>query len=143
MQGRVKTISLKREGTRWYAVLACDEVPAEELPPAGAIGGVDMGVAHFLTTSDGEHVANPSFLQAMADELAGAQRHLAMFPKRTKRRTKRRRAAARKVAKLYGKIRRQCADFHRKTARAYRRPRRDCARAAQYRGHDQRARTQG
>jgi putative transposase len=116
VQGRVKTISLKREGTRWYVVLSCDEVPAEPLPPTGAIVGIDMGVAHFLTTSDGEHVANPRFLAAMADELADAQRHLATFPKRTRERTKRHRATARKVAKLHTKIRRQRADFHHKTA---------------------------
>ncbi|MGW5333454.1 RNA-guided endonuclease InsQ/TnpB family protein [Streptomyces bauhiniae] len=117
VRGRVKTISVKREGNRWYVVLACDEVPAEELAPTGAVVGIDMGVTHFLTTSDGEHVANPRFFQAMADELAEAQRHLATFPKRTRRRTKRHRAAARKVAKLYAKIRRQRADFHHKTAR--------------------------
>ncbi|TQE28940.1 transposase [Streptomyces ipomoeae] len=118
VQGRVKTVSVKREGARWYVVLACDNVPAEELPPTGAIAGIDMGIAHFLTTSDGEHVANPRFLQAGADELAEAQRHLATFPKRTRQRTKRHRAAARKVAKLHAKIRRQRADFHHKTARA-------------------------
>ena len=118
VRGRVKTISVKREGNRWYVVLACDEVPAEELPPTGAIVGIDMGVAHFLTTSDGEHVANPRFLKAMADELAEAQRHLATFPKRTKRRTKAHRAAARKVAKVHAKIRRERSDFHHKTARA-------------------------
>jgi putative transposase len=118
VEGRVKTISVKREGARWYVVLACDEVPAEPLPPTGAIVGIDMGVVHFLTTSDGEHVANPRFLQAMADELTEAQRHLARFPKRTRQRTKHHRAAARKVAKLHAKIRRQRTDFHHKTALA-------------------------
>ncbi|MET7812644.1 transposase [Streptomyces sp. NPDC005395] len=117
VQGRVKTISVKREGNRWYAVLACDNVPAEELPSTGSNIGIDVGIAHFLTTSDGEPVANPRFLQAMADELAEAQRHLATFPKRTRQRTKRHRAAVRKVAKLHRRIRRQRADFHHKTAR--------------------------
>ncbi|MGX2993072.1 RNA-guided endonuclease InsQ/TnpB family protein [Streptomyces sp. JNUCC 64] len=114
VQGRVKTISVKREGDRWYTILVCDNVPAEPLPPAGAIVGIDMGIAHFLTTSDGEHVANPRFLQAAANELAEAQRHLATFP----RRTRAHRAAARKVARLHARIRRQRADFHHKTARA-------------------------
>ncbi|WP_427168373.1 RNA-guided endonuclease InsQ/TnpB family protein [Streptomyces sp. C1-1] len=117
VRGQVKTLSVKREGTRWYIVLACDNVPVEELPPAGAIVGIDMGVAHFLTTSDGEHVANPHLFTAMAEELAEAQRNLAMFPKRTRQRTKHHRAAARRVAKLHAKIRRQRADFHHKTAR--------------------------
>ncbi|MEV0777296.1 transposase [Streptomyces sp. NPDC050428] len=117
VRGRVKTISVKREGSRWYVVLSCEKVPAEPLPSTGAIVGIDMGVAHFLTTSDGEHVTNPRFLRAMADELAEAQRHLATFPERTRQRTKRHRAAVRKVANLYGRIRRQRADFHHKTAR--------------------------
>ena len=103
VRGRVKTVSVKREAHRWYVVLSCDNVPAEPLPPTGAIVGIDMGVAHFLTTSHGEHIANPRFLTAMADELAQAQRYLATFPKRTRQRTKHHRAAARKVAKLHAK----------------------------------------
>ncbi len=31
VRGRVKTISVKREGSRWYIVLSCDDVPAEKL----------------------------------------------------------------------------------------------------------------
>ncbi|GAA3369848.1 RNA-guided endonuclease TnpB family protein [Streptomyces sannanensis] len=114
VKGRVKTISIKREGRRWYVILACDEVPAEPLAATGAIVGIDMGVTHFLTTSDGTHVENPRFLEASADALAEAQRHLATFPKRTKRRTKKHRAAARAVAKLHAKIRRQRLDHHHK-----------------------------
>ncbi|MDG4535945.1 transposase [Streptomyces sp. AV19] len=118
VRGRVKTISVKREGRRWYVVLACDEVPAEPLPATGAIVGIDMGVTHFLTTSDGVHVGNPRFLQRSAEELAEAQRRLATFPKRTKRRTKEHRAAARRVAKIHAKIRRQRLDRHHKVALA-------------------------
>lgn len=118
VQGRVKTISVKREGSRWYVVLSCGDVPAEPLLPTGAVVGIDMGTTHFLTTSDGEHVANPRFLDAAAAELADAQRHLATFPRRTQQRTKKHRAAARKVAKLHAKIRRQRLDFHHKTALA-------------------------
>ncbi|MER6350648.1 transposase [Streptomyces sp. NPDC001634] len=118
VKGRVKTISVTREGSRWYVFLACDEVPAAPLPATGAIVGVDMGVAHFLTTSDGEHIANPRFLEAAAEELAEAQRHLATFPKRTKRRTKAHRAAARKVAKIHARIQRQRLDYAHKTALA-------------------------
>lgn len=118
VRGRVKTVSVKREGKRWYVVLSCDNVPTEELPQTGAVVGIDVGVTHFLTTSDGEHVANPRFLQAAAEGLAEAQQHLATFPKRTKRRSKAHRAAARKVAKIYAKVRRQRLDHAHKTALA-------------------------
>ncbi|GGJ29605.1 putative transposase [Streptomyces brasiliensis] len=118
VQGRVKTIAVKREGRRWYVILACDEVPAEELPPTDAVIGIDMGTTHFLTASEGEHEPNPRFLGTVAQELAEAQRHLATFPQRTRRRTKAHRAAARKVANVYAKARRKRLDFHHKTARA-------------------------
>ncbi|MFJ9115506.1 RNA-guided endonuclease InsQ/TnpB family protein [Streptomyces sp. NPDC102394] len=118
VQGRVKTISVKREGNRWFVILACDNVPGEDLPPTGAVIGIDMGITHFLTTSAGEHTPNPRFLDTVADELAEAQRHLATFPKRTRQRTKKHRAAARRVAKLHAKVRRQRLYFHHKTARA-------------------------
>ncbi|KND39264.1 RNA-guided endonuclease InsQ/TnpB family protein [Streptomyces acidiscabies] len=117
VKGRVKTISVKREGRRWYIVLACDEVPPEPLPDTGSIIGIDMGTVHFLTDSGGTHVANPKFLDKMADELTAAQQHLSTFPRRT-RRTKKHRAAARKVARIHAKIRRQRLDHHHKTALA-------------------------
>lgn len=116
VRGRVKTISVKREGCRWYVVLSCDEVPAEPLPATGAIVGIDMGVVHFFTDSNGEHMENPHFLAAMAEELATAQQYLSTFPKHTRRRTKKHRAAARKVAKLHARIRRQRLDHHHKAA---------------------------
>jgi len=49
VQGRVKTISVKREGRRWYVVLSCDDVPASPLPAAGREVGLDIGVARFAT----------------------------------------------------------------------------------------------
>ncbi|HEU5416696.1 MAG TPA: transposase [Streptosporangiaceae bacterium] len=52
--GRVKTICLKREGRRWYVVLSCDDVPIRPLPATGREIGLDVGVARFATTSDGQ-----------------------------------------------------------------------------------------
>ncbi|MEV5709358.1 transposase [Actinoallomurus sp. NPDC052274] len=107
VKGRVKTIGVKREGKRWYVILACGEVPANPLAATGSIVGIDMGTVHFFTDSNGVHVENPRFLGTMAAELAAAQQHLATFLKRTRHRTKKHRAAARKVAKLYAEIRRR------------------------------------
>ena len=71
-------------------VLSCDDVPAEPLEPTGAAVGIDLGVASFLTTSDGRHVPNPRHLAATAGRLAAAQRDLA----RKKRGSSRRKKAA-------------------------------------------------
>lgn len=114
VQGTVKTVTVKREGRRWYVVLSCDEVPAEPLPSAGAAIGVDMGVASFLTTSDGAHVPNPRPLAAAAERLVTAQRSLA----RKKRGSNRRRKSVRKVTALHAKVRRTRLDHAHKTALA-------------------------
>ncbi|SDK86542.1 putative transposase [Nonomuraea maritima] len=112
VKGRVKTISVKREGSRWYVVLSCDDVPAEPLPATGAVAGVDLGVASLVTTSDGERLANPRHLAATADRLAAAQRDLAC----RKRGSKRRRKAVARVAALHAKVRRQRLDGAHKAA---------------------------
>lgn len=110
--GTVKTISVKREGARWFVVLSCDDVPAVPLPEAGAVVGIDLGVASLVTTSDGAHLANPRHLRAAAERLAAAQRDLA----RCKRGSNRRRKTVRRVAALHAKVRRQRLDTAHKTA---------------------------
>ncbi|WP_433376869.1 RNA-guided endonuclease InsQ/TnpB family protein [Streptosporangium sp. CA-115845] len=112
VHGTVKTISAKREGTRWYVILSCDDVPAETLPATGAVVGIDMGVASLVTTSDGEHLDNPRHLAASADRLAAAQQDLA----RTQRGSKRRRKAVARVAALHAKVRRRRLDGAHKAA---------------------------
>jgi putative transposase len=113
-EGQVKTITLKREGRRWFVVLSCDDVPARPLPATGRQVGVDVGVARFATTSDGEVIPSPRFARESADELAAAQRALA----RKKRGSSNRRRARAKVAAVHRRIRDCRADFHHKTARA-------------------------
>ncbi|MEV4012281.1 transposase [Nonomuraea angiospora] len=112
--GTVKTISVKREGSRWYVVLSCDEVPMEPLPATGAVAGIDMGVTCLVTTSDGEHLANPRHLATCADRLAAAQQELA----RKRRGSKRRRKGVARVAALHAKVRRQRLDGAHKAALA-------------------------
>ncbi|NUT41438.1 MAG: transposase [Thermoactinospora sp.] len=112
--GRVKTISVKREGSRWYVVLSCDEVPAQPLPSTGRAAGIDLGVASLVTTSDGQHLANPRHLAAGAKRLAAAQQALA----RKKRGSRRRREAVARVAALHRTIRRQRLDGVHKAALA-------------------------
>ncbi|GAT69803.1 transposase [Planomonospora sphaerica] len=114
VKGRIKTISVKREGNRWYVILSCDEVPAQPLPATGAAAGIDLGVASLVTTSDDEHLANLRHLAAIADRLADAQRDLA----RKQRGSKRRRKAVARVAALHAQVRRQRLDHAHKAALA-------------------------
>ena len=113
VQGRVKTVQVKREGSRWFLILSCDEVPTNPLPATGSIVGIDMGIASFLTDSDGNQVPNPRHGQHAADRLTGAQQRLAV----KKRGSRNRKAAIRAVANRHRKIRNQRRDWHHQTAR--------------------------
>ncbi len=114
VEGRVKTISVKREGRRWFLVLSCDDVPAKPLEPTGKAVGIDVGIVDFAVSSDGEHVPNPRHGRQAADSLEAAQRVLA----RKKRGSNNRRAARQAVAARHRKMANQRRDFHHKTARA-------------------------
>jgi putative transposase len=111
--GRVKTLQLKREGRRWY-VIVVTETAAVPLPATGREIGVDLGVARFLTTSDGEIIANPRFLDAAQRQLTGLQRRKA----RARPGSGNRRRLRRALASEWRKLRNQRRDFHHKTARA-------------------------
>ncbi|MFE5524541.1 RNA-guided endonuclease InsQ/TnpB family protein [Streptomyces virginiae] len=110
--GKVKTVSVKREGKRWYVVLTAEQAQPEPLPATGSIVGIDMGIASFLTTSDGERIINPRHGRKAAAKLEAAQQALA----RCKRRSNRRKKAVAKVGDLHRKVRRQRLDHAHKTA---------------------------
>jgi putative transposase len=100
VDGAIKTLSLKREGDRWFVVLAC------EVPQPAKVGnvlpavGLDVGLSHFVTTSDGEKVENPGFLKDALPHLRRAQRS----PSRKKQGGKNRRKARRRVRRLHARV---------------------------------------
>ena len=114
VRGRVKTIQVRREGRRWLLVLSCDEVPTRFLEPTRAAVGVDVGIASFATTSDGEHVPNPRYGRVAAAKLGAAQKALA----RKQRGSNNRRNARATVATRHRKIANQRRNFHHQVARA-------------------------
>ena len=110
--GRVKTLQLKREGRRWY-VIVVTETGLVPLASTGRSVGVDVGVARFLTTSDGEVVANPRFLDAAQERIVELQRR----KQRARPGSGNRRRLRRALAKEWRKLRNQRRDYHHKTAR--------------------------
>jgi putative transposase len=113
VEGRVKTIQVKRCGRRWMLVLSCDDVPTYPLPATGRQAGMDVGIVSFATTSDGEHIDNPRWARVGADKLAAAQQRL----QRAKRRSRNRERKRETVAARHRKIASQRKDFHHKQAR--------------------------
>jgi putative transposase len=110
--GRVKTLRLKREARRWYVIVVAEQQPLP-LAATGREISLDVGVARFAVTSDGQVVANPRFLAAAAGELAAAQRVLAGCRPGSGNR----RRARRKLAKLHRTVANQRRDFHHQNAR--------------------------
>lgn len=113
VRGTVKTLSVKRDGRRWYVIIIAEAGP-EPLPAAGRETGLDVGVARFLTTSDGEVVANPRFLAGSAAVITDLQRRVACAQPGSGNRKRLRRA----LARTHRKVRNRRRDFHHKTARA-------------------------
>lgn len=112
-EGEIKTVTLKRDRCGdWWVTFACEHVPPKPLPETGEEVGIDVGLASFLTTSEGESVANPRHLREAERELRIAQRRVS----RRKRGGSRRRKAARVLAKKHRAVRRARRDFHFKTA---------------------------
>jgi putative transposase len=95
-------------------VIVVAQTEAAPLPATGRSVGVDLGVARYLTTSDGEITANPRFLATAQERLADLQRRKQHARPGSGNRRRFRRA----LAKEWRKLRNQRRDFHHKTARA-------------------------
>ncbi|MFF9099418.1 RNA-guided endonuclease InsQ/TnpB family protein [Streptomyces rubrogriseus] len=110
--GKVKTVSVKREGKRWYVILTAEQFRPEPLPACGSAVGIDLGVANFLADSNGGFVPNPRHGRKAAAKLEAAQRALS----RCRRGSKRCRKAVDEVARLHRKVHCQRLDHAHKTA---------------------------
>jgi putative transposase len=113
VEGRVKTLQVRRHGRRWFVVLSCDQVATKELAETGKVVGVDVGIATFAVTSGGVHIDNPRWARTAAGRLEAAHRRLAA----KQRGSNNRRAARETLAARHRKIADQRRDWHHKRAR--------------------------
>jgi putative transposase len=113
IDGRVKTVSVKREAGKWYALFSCEAEPSP-LPRSDEVVGIDVGLTAFATLSDGSEIANPRHLRAARRKLRLAQRRVA----RRKRGSRGRHTAVRMLQQAHARVRHQRADFHHKISRA-------------------------
>ena len=94
-------VSVSRRAGRWYASLTVEREPAAPAsPPKGGVVGVDLGVKHLATLSDGTIVPNPRALGARLKALRKAQRALSRRVKGSVRREK----AKERVARLHARV---------------------------------------
>lgn len=109
MQGKVKTCTIKREVSGWFAIFTV-EVERQILPKTGKAIGIDAGIESFITLSDGTQIKNLKFYQSTQKKLRVAQRSVA---RRVESSNSRKKSASR-VKKIYQKIKNQRQDFQHK-----------------------------
>jgi len=77
LEGAIKTVRISKKAGHWYASFSCIVDAPVPLPTTGKSVGVDVGLAHLLTLSTGERVANPRWYRAGQARLRVMQRRIA------------------------------------------------------------------
>jgi len=111
--GDLKTVVVKREAGKWFACVTV-EAPIEPLAPSAEHVGIDVGLTHFATMSDGQQAENHRYARRAQAKMRRCQRRIA-------RRTlggAGRRAAIRLFQVAQAHVRQQRADTHHKLSRA-------------------------
>ena len=98
---KVLNMTISRRGGRWYAALTVerDEPTMRQTPKGGAVG-IDLGIKHLATLSDGTVIPNPRALDARLKALRKAQQALSRKTMGSARRGK----AKERVARLYARV---------------------------------------
>src|SRR3989449_1819952 len=59
LEGKIKTVTIKREVDQWYVTFACEVEEPEKLPTSYEDVGIDLGVTHLATLSNGKMIEHP------------------------------------------------------------------------------------
>jgi len=116
INGKIKQIIIKRYNSgKWFACIQFESNIEKENKPIEKKVGIDMGIKHFLTDSDGLQIENPKFLDKSHKRLRIEQKKLSRKKEGSKKREKQRI----KVAKIYERLVNQRNDFLHKLSRYY------------------------
>ena len=110
-KGKIKTVTISRTCTdKYFASILVDdskELPIPIIPVKEKSIGVDLGIKHFATFSNGEKIENPKYLIRLEKKLVRVQRSLSRKQKRSANRSKARQV----VARVHEKVVNQRKDF--------------------------------
>jgi len=108
------TVSKSITGRYFISILVDTFKEKEKLKPIteSTTIGIDLGIRHFATLSDGTKIDNPQFLKLSLSKLRREQRSLSRKKKGSNRQLKQRLI----VAKIYEKVSNQRKDFLHKTS---------------------------
>jgi putative transposase len=113
-QGRIKTLTIKRNRAgQWFACFAC-EVDEDTRTPIDGEVGIDVGIEHFVTLSDGSVIENPRHLLKSEKRAKRLHRRVS----RKKKGSRDRRTAVRRLARYHIYVADQRRDFLHRTSRA-------------------------
>src|SRR5439155_20258228 len=112
--GAIKRVRLVHRADGYYAQFVADAERHVSVEPTGTAIGIDLGLTHFYTGSDGQEKENPRFLRRSERALKRLGRKVSRKLKGSKNRAKARIRLARKHLEVQGQRR----DFAAKTARA-------------------------
>ncbi|MEU8526413.1 RNA-guided endonuclease TnpB family protein [Streptomyces sp. NPDC048629] len=102
------TVTVVKDAAGRYFASFVVETDLETLPETDAVVGVDLGLSHFATLSDGTKIDSPRFLRRAEKKLKKAQRNLSRKAKGSNNRTK----ARIKVARAHGAVADARREFH-------------------------------
>jgi putative transposase len=113
IDGKIKTVTIKREVDQWFVSFSCEVQEPEKLPVSYEDVGIDLGVSHLATLSNGEMIEHPCYYRQGHKTLETRQQKVSRKKKGSHRREK----AKRLVGKAHRKIRNQRKDFLHKPSR--------------------------
>jgi putative transposase len=113
IEGKIKTVTIKCEVDQWYVTFSCEVPDPEKLPVSYEDVGIDLGVTHLATLSNGEMIEHPRNLRHAKKTLERRQQALS----RKKKGSHRRERAKRLIGKAHRKIRNQRRDFLQKQSK--------------------------
>jgi putative transposase len=106
IEGKIKTLYVTRKNDKYYVNFFVENVP-NILPKTGKQIGIDVGIEHFLVTSDELYIDSPKYLRESEPILKMRSQRLCRRKKGSERRDK----AKKLVAKIHEKIANQRLDF--------------------------------
>lgn len=88
IEGKIKTLTIRRDSVgNWYASFNC-EVEAKPLPPTDKVVGIDLGLTTFAVLSDGNEIKRERWMKRDAKDIARIQRKKEKLPKGSAQRKK-------------------------------------------------------
>ncbi len=112
---KIKTASITRKADGYYLTLSLEDETVPTIKPdfnLESITGIDVGLADFLTTSNGEVVPIPQYYRKAQKRLRVAQKRVS----RRKKGSQGRKKAVKQLGKQHKKVADKRKDFHFKTA---------------------------